>query len=281
MHFQRVLILMASLAVGSFATADEGMWLFNDPPLKLLKERHGFEPDARWFAHLQHAAVRMNNGGSGSLVSPDGLVMTNHHVGADALQKLSTKERDLMRSSFYAKTRQEELKCPDSELNVLVSIEDVTQRVNAAVTAPAGSPEAERQRRAVMNQIEKQSTDQTGLRSDVVTLYQGGMYQLYRYKKYTDVRLVFAPEQDIAFFGGDPDIFEYPRYDLVIGFLAHGSTTKKVKQECGGKPIAPQSSIVAQKHSLPARIRVNPEAQPRPVLPPSAASGRARVWRQS
>ncbi|MEN6407793.1 MAG: S46 family peptidase [Thermoguttaceae bacterium] len=219
MRFQRILFLLGSLAVTSVAMADEGMWLFNNPPLKLLKERHGFEPDAQWFAHLQHAAVRMNNGGSGSLVSPDGLVMTNHHVGADALQKLSTKQRDLMRSSFYAKTRQEELKCPDSELNVLVSIEDVTQRVNAAVTAPAGSPEAERQRRAVMNQIEKQSTDETGLRSDVVTLYQGGMYQLYRYKKYTDVRLVFAPEQDIAFFGGDPDNFEYPRYDLDICFF--------------------------------------------------------------
>jgi len=199
--------------------ADEGMWLFNYPPLKSLDEKHGFQPSSEWLTHLQRSAVRMNNGGSGSFVSPDGLVMTNHHVGADALHKLSTPQCDLLRDGFYARTRGEELKCPDAELNVLVSIEDVTARVRAAVSAPAGSPEAERQRRAVMNTIEKESTDQTGLRSDVVTLYQGGMYHLYRYKKYTDVRLVFAPEQDIAFFGGDPDNFEFPRYDLDVCFF--------------------------------------------------------------
>ncbi len=211
--------LVVLLALASVAAADEGMWLFNYPPRKLLKEKHDFKPTDAWLTHLQRSAVRFNNGGSGSFVSPDGLVMTNHHVGADALQKLSTKERDLMRSSFYARTPAEELKCPDSELNVLVSIEDVTARINAAVKAAAGSPEAEKQRRAVMNTIEKDSLDRTGLRSDVVTLYQGGLYHLYRYKKYTDVRLVFAPEQDIAFFGGDPDNFEYPRYDLDICFF--------------------------------------------------------------
>jgi hypothetical protein len=201
------------------ALADEGMWLFNYPPTKLLKEKHGFTPTAAWLSHLQQSAARFNSGGSGSFVSPDGLVMTNHHVGVDALQKLSTKDRNLVHSSFYARTQAEELKCPDAELNVLVSIEDVTERVNAAVKAAAGSPEAEKQRRAVMNTIEKESFDKTGLRSDVITLYQGGLYHLYRYKKYTDVRLVFSPEQDIAFFGGDPDNFEYPRYDLDICFF--------------------------------------------------------------
>ena len=211
--------LSVTVALAPAAQADEGMWLFNYPPRKLLKETHDFTPSDAWLAHLQRSAVRFNNGGSGSFVSPDGLVMTNHHVGADALQKLSSKERDLMRSSFYARTQAEELKCPDSELNVLMSIEDVTERVNAAVKAAAGSAEAEKQRRAVMNTIEKESSDRTGLRSDVVTLYQGGLYHLYRYKKYTDVRLVFAPEQDIAFFGGDPDNFEYPRYDLDICFF--------------------------------------------------------------
>jgi hypothetical protein len=203
----------------SMALADEGMWLFNDPPKKILKEKYDFAPTDAWMTHLQQAAVRFNNGGSGSFVSADGLVMTNHHVGADALQKLSTDKCDLMRSSFFATTQDEELKCPDSELNVLIDIEDVTKRVNEAVTAPAGSADAEKQRRAVMNTIEKESFEKTGLRSDVVTLYNGGLYQLYRYKKYTDVRLVFAPEQDIAFFGGDPDNFEYPRYDLDICFF--------------------------------------------------------------
>ena len=155
--------------------------------------------------------------------------MTNHHVGADALQKLSSKERDLLETSFYAPNRVSEVKCPDSELNVLISIQDVTARVNAAVTASSDSPLAEKQRRAVMNTIEKESFDETGLRSDVVTLYQGGLYQLYRYKKYTDVRLVFAPEQAIAFFGGDPDNFEYPRYDLDVCFFRVYEDNKPVK----------------------------------------------------
>ena len=201
------------------AQADEGMWLFNRPPKKLLKEQYNFDATDAWLMHLQQASVRINNGGSGSFVSANGLVMTNHHVGADALEKLSTKSRDLLQSGFYASNRADELKCPDSEFDVLVSIEDVTDRVNAAVKSAADSAEAERQRRAVMNTIEQESLETTGLRSDVITLYHGGLYHLYRYKKYTDVRLVFAPEQDIAFFGGDPDNFEYPRYDLDICFF--------------------------------------------------------------
>jgi len=200
------------------AEADEGMWLFNCPPKKLLKERYGFDVTDAWLSHLQQAAVRLQ-GGSGSFVSPDGLVMTNHHVGAGAMEKLSTSSRDLLQTGFYARTRADELKCPDSEFDVLVSIEDVTQRVNAAVKSTADSAEAEKQRRTVMIKIEQESSDKTGLRCDVITLYRGGLYHLYRYKKYTDVRLVFAPEQDAAYFGGDPDNFEYPRYDLDICFF--------------------------------------------------------------
>ena len=173
-------------------------------------------PDHAWLEHFQRAAVRFSSGGSGSFVSSTGLVMTNHHVGADALQKLGTQDHDYMKNGFYAKTAAEEIKCADQELDVLVSIEDVTERVNAAVPAGADAAAAYQARRAAMNTIEKESFDKTGLRSDVVTLYQGGLYHLYRYKKYTDVRLVFAPEAGIAFFGGDPDNFEYPRYDLDI-----------------------------------------------------------------
>jgi hypothetical protein len=196
--------------------ADEGMWLFNNPPRKILKERYNFEPSDKWLEHVQKSSVRFNSGGSGSFVSPDGLVMTNHHVGADALQKLSDEKHNYLRDGFYAKTRDQEYKCLDLELNVLMSMEDVTERVTAAVKPEMTAEQAFAARRKVMAEIEKESLDKTGLRSDVITLYNGGQYHLYRFKKYTDVRLVFAPEQQIAFYGGDPDNFEYPRFDLDI-----------------------------------------------------------------
>ncbi|HEY2828083.1 MAG TPA: S46 family peptidase, partial [Pirellulales bacterium] len=197
----------------------------------VLKEKYSFEPSDEWLKNVQQAAVRFNSGGSGAFVSPEGLVITNHHVGADALQKLSTADRDLVAKGYLAKKREDELKCVDLELNVLVSTEDVTKRVNAAVKSEMNAAEAEKARRGAMNTIEKESLDATGLRSDVITLYHGGEYHLYRYKKYTDVRLVFAPEQAIAFFGGDPDNFEYPRYDLDICFFHVYEDGKPVKVE--------------------------------------------------
>jgi hypothetical protein len=212
------LLAGAGLALfdGSAARGDEGMWLFNNPPRKILKEHYDFQPDPSWYEHLQKSSVRFNSGGSGSFVSSRGLVLTNHHIGADALQKLSSKDKDYLADGFHAKTLEQEIKCVDMELNVLMSIADVTARVEAAVP-PRGTPaEAERARRAIMNTIEQESADKTGLRSDVVTLYQGALYHLYCYKKYTDVRLVFAPEEAAGNFGGDPDNFEYPRYDLDI-----------------------------------------------------------------
>jgi hypothetical protein len=220
------MLLMASAAQSS---ADEGMWLFTAPPKKLLKERYGFEPTADWLEHLQKSSVRFNSGGSGSFVSKDGLVMTNHHVAADALQKLSSKDRDLLAEGFMARNREEELKCVDLELNVLMNITDVTDEVNAAVKPGMSAAEAQQARRAVMNTIEKRGLDESGLRSDVVTLYQGGQYHLYQYKRYTDVRLVFAPEKEIAFFGGDPDNFEFPRYNLDVAFFRVYENDKPAK----------------------------------------------------
>jgi hypothetical protein len=194
--------------------ADEGMWTFNNVPRAEIKKRYGFDVTDEWLKKVQLGSVRFNNGGSGSFVSPDGLILTNHHIASDTLQKISSAEKDYVKDGFYAPTRDKEAKAPDLELNVLMSIEDVTGRVNAAVKPEMTGADAAAARRATVAAIEKESTDKTGLRSDVVTLYQGGQYNLYRYKKYTDVRLVFAPEFKIAFFGGDPDNFNYPRYDL-------------------------------------------------------------------
>jgi hypothetical protein len=217
--FFPISIFILALAMNTPALADEGMWLFNAPPLKQLKEKYQFEPSPQWLEHLQKASVRFNSGGSGSFVSPNGLVITNHHVGADCLQKFGDEHHNYLRDGFYAKTQAEEKKCVDLELNVLMSIEDVTARVTGAVKAGLTGEQASKARNAVIAAIEKESKDKTGLRSDVATLYQGGAYHLYRYKRYDDVRLVFAPEQQMAFFGGDPDNFEYPRYDLDICFF--------------------------------------------------------------
>src|SRR5437667_10393274 len=209
-------LFVFAVGLNTSALADEGMWPFNAPPLKQLKEKYQFEPSPQWLEHLQKASVRFNSGGSGSFVSANGLVITNHHVGADTLQKIGDAQHNYLRDGFYAKTQADEIKSTDLELNVLMSIEDVTARVNGAVKSGMTSNQASSARNAAIAAIAKESKDKTGLRSDVVTLYQGGAYHLYRYKRYDDVRLVFAPEQQMAFFGGDPDNFEYPRYDLDI-----------------------------------------------------------------
>lgn len=199
--------------------ADEGMWLFNDLPKAQLKAKFGFEPSDEWARHVMLSSVRFNSGGSASFVSSKGLVLTNHHVAADTLQKLSTPEANYVEDGFLARTHGEEIKTPDLELNQLVSIEDVTDRVDGAVDSSLSTAEAFRARRAAMADIEKESLDKTGLRSDVITLFGGAKYHLYRYKKFTDVRLVWAPETKAAFFGGDPDNFEYPRYCLDVALF--------------------------------------------------------------
>jgi hypothetical protein len=219
---KRVLLsifFLSCLVLGPICRADEGMWLYNAFPKDKVKAKYGFEPTQAWLDHVRLGSVRFNNGGSGSFVSPDGLTFTNHHVGAQCVQELSTHGHDYIKEGFYAKTKAEEARCPNLELNELVGIEDVTATIKAAVQPEMSSADAGRAQRAAMSRVEKDCATSTGLRCDVVSFYSGEVYNLYRYKKYTDVRLVFAPEFDAAFFGGDPDNFTYPRYDLDITFF--------------------------------------------------------------
>lgn len=223
------------------AVADEGMWTFDNLPLQTLKERYHFEPTSEWIKKVRLASLRFNDGGSGSFVSAQGLVLTNHHVALGQLQKVSTPEHDYVKNGFYAHSQNEELKCPDLEINQLISMQDVTQRVQAAIPTGVSEKEQNIARKAEIARIEAESTKQTGLRSDVIELYKGGEYWLYRYKKYTDIRLVMAPEAQAAQFGGDPDNFTYPRYALDFAFF-------RIYEN--GKPVQPQYYLKWSKRPL-------------------------------
>src|SRR5215210_5010563 len=230
--FSALLLALFSLqTLHITALADEGMWPFNNVPRAEINKKYGFEVTDEWLNKVRLASVRFNNGGSGSFVSPNGLVLTNYHIVEDIVGEVSTPEKDLAKEGFVAKTRAEEIKAPSLELNVLMSIEDVTSRVTGAVKAGATDAEAFAARRAEIAAIEGESLKATGLRSDVITLYQGGQYNLYRYKKYTDVRLVFVPEFQAAFFGGDPDNFNFPRFNIDMALVRVYENDKPVRVE--------------------------------------------------
>jgi hypothetical protein len=205
--------LLVFCCLGIPANADEGMWLFDKVPTAKIKAKYGFEPTQAWLDHLRLSSVRM--GDSGSFVSPNGLILTNHHVGRRCIIAASTKERDLMQTGFYAKSPSEEIKCAGFQVDVLQSVEDITARVSAAASPMATSVEAANARRVVLQKIEDQCKTM-GLSCETSTFFGGAVYQLYRYKKYSDVRLVFAPEVTSAFLGGDPDNYTFPRYDFDI-----------------------------------------------------------------
>src|ERR1700741_976261 len=218
--FSALLLALFSLqTLHLTALADEGMWTFNNVPRAEIKKKYGFDVTDEWLNKVRLASVRFNNGGSGSFVLPNGLVLTNYHIVEDIVGEVSTPEKHRAKEGFVAKTRAEEIKAPSLELNQLISIEDVTARVNGAVKAGATNAEAFPARGAEISKIRAEPKKATGLRSDVVTLYQGGQYNLYRYKKYTDVRLVFVPEFQAAFFGGDPDNFNFPRFNIDMALV--------------------------------------------------------------
>ncbi len=225
-------LLLGACAVP--ASGEEGMWLFSDPPVKMIEQTYGLHLSPEWFEHIQKSAVRFSDGGSGSFVSADGLALTNHHVAEGQIAKLSTAERNLTRDGFLARTRAEELPCPDLEILCLQHIDDVSARVKAAIGDAASPAAMDAARKKVIAAIEEEAKSKTGLHCVVVTLYGGGMYHLYEYKRYTDVRLVFAPEEGIAFLGGDVDNFEFPRFNLDMAL---------VRVYENGEPVRPDNYL--------------------------------------
>ncbi len=213
------IIVMLPVALYSAAGAEEGMWPLNNFPAEQLEKAYGFRPTQEWLDHVRLSSVRLARGCSAGFVSARGLVQTNHHCARQCIDQLSSKERDLQALGFYAKEEKDEVKCPNVEANQLTAISDVTARVQAALSGKEGAAFAEA-KKAIEAAIARECTggDET-VRCDVVELYNGGIYNLYKYRRYQDVRLVFAPERAIAFFGGNPDNFEFPRYDLDVSYM--------------------------------------------------------------
>jgi Peptidase S46 len=201
------------------AHADEGMWTLDAFPADRVEKAYGFAPDQAWLDHVRLSSVRLARGCSASFVSPLGLVQTNHHCAQGCITQLSTRAGDLVEAGFYAKTTQDERKCPDVEVDQLTAITDVTARVDAATAGRDGKALIDSKRAIEATIARECSGGDAKIRCDVVELYHGGVYDLYRYRRYQDVRLVFSPEAAIAFFGGDPDNFEFPRYDLDVTYL--------------------------------------------------------------
>jgi hypothetical protein len=209
---------LVCLVLTPFVSADEGMWTFDNFPAKAVGTKYGFTPTQAWLDHVRTSSLRIAGGCSASFISPNGLVMTNHHCVVDCVEELSTPQQNFVDTGFVTKTAAEERKCPDFELDQLVQIRDVTADVQGAIAGKTGD-EANKALHAKEAELQQSCGSDPGIRCDVVSLYHGGVYDLYRYKRYTDVRLVFAPEFSVAQFGGDPDNFNFPRFDFDIGLL--------------------------------------------------------------
>jgi Peptidase S46 len=221
-------ILMVCLVLSHSMRADEGMWTFDNFPSKTVGEKYGFTPSQAWLDHVRLSSLRIAGGCSASFISPQGLVMTNHHCVVECVEQLSTPKQNFVDDGFTAKTLAEERQCPAFELDQLVEIRDVTKDVHGATEGKTGE-EANKALRAKQAELQQSCGSDPGVRCDVVSLYHGGIYDLYRYKRYNDVRLVFAPEYGVAQFGGDPDNFNFPRFDFDIGL---------VRAYENGKPVA-------------------------------------------
>ncbi len=211
-------LVVVCLTLAQSVQADEGMWTFDNFPSKTVQAKYGFAPSQSWLDHVRLSSLRIAGGCSASFISPQGLVMTNHHCVVDCVEELSTPKQNFVDDGFVAKTEAEERKCPAFELDQLVEIRDVTAEIQG-VTAGKTGDAANKALHAKEAELQQSCGSGPSVRCDVVSLYHGGVYDLYRYKRYTDVRLVFAPEFGVAQFGGDPDNFNFPRFDFDIGLL--------------------------------------------------------------
>ena len=220
-------LLVVGVASPLLLHADEGMWTFDNFPSHTVEAKYGFAPSQGWLDHVRLSSLRIAEGCSASFISPHGLVMTNHHCVLDCVQQLSTAQQNLVEKGFSASTPAEERKCPAFELDQLVQIRDVTADVQGATAGKKGSA-ANAALHAKEAQLQQSCGSDPSTLCQVVSLYEGGVYDLYHYKRYTDVRLVFAPEMSVAQFGGDPDNFNFPRYDFDIGL---------VRAYEGGQPV--------------------------------------------
>lgn len=227
----RPLSLAVLLALSPAAFAAEGMWTLDNLPREAMKKDFGFDPDQAWLDRAMKSAVRLAGGCSGSFVSADGLVLTNHHCVIGCVQDLSSQENDYVNNGFLAARAEDEKQCPGMELNRLQSITNVTERVQTATLGLTGKAYNDA-KKAEQSKIESECVgdDSKTTRCDIVELYQGGVQHVYKYTRYQDVRLVFTPEYASGFFGGDPDNFNFPRFNLDMGLL-------RVYQD--GKPLAP------------------------------------------
>ncbi len=226
--FAAVAVILSCCVLTPPLRADEGMWTFDNFPSKTVGEKYGFTPTQAWLDHVRLSSLRIAQGCSASFISPEGLVMTNHHCVVSCVEEISSSQHNFVEEGFSARTQAEEQKCPDFELDQLVEIRDVTADVQGALAGKTGD-EASKALRAKQAELQSTCGTDPALRCDVVSLYHGGIYDLYRYKRYTDVRLVFAPEFSVAQFGGDPDNFNFPRFDFDIGL---------VRAYDGDKPVA-------------------------------------------
>jgi hypothetical protein len=212
-------------ALSSAAFADEGMWTFDNFPKQLVREKLKVEIDDAWLDKVRLSTTRLESGCTGSFISGDGLLLSNHHCASECLAQLSTPEKDLLADGFLAPTRAQEVRCPTEQVSVLVAMENVTSRVADAIKG-LDDKAANEARKKELTRLEQGCEDaaksdrRSGpLSCESVSLYNGGQYFLYKYKRYKDVRLVFAPESDIAAFGGDPDNFQFPRYCLDMSMM--------------------------------------------------------------